>query len=419
MSKQTLAPIVDKQQTKQSNAPLEVQTTKPLEQATTSTTLPDHDLAKRNKLDMAVTKAANALQDVKKCVKTRTGRPKRDHDTEDETSTIGSCPSINSLTYHGNVSGTSYGRWTLEEHEGFLEGLKLHGREWKKVSGMIPTRTSAQIRSHAQKYFAKMAKEGLSEQGTSLDGASGVAGVDFTSATFVKKIELILRDPTSVEKEVETKLGQLHNLHQKLLRRLEAKRAVAKEKKRRAENNARSATATSEMQTLLDDAEAEMRVTKKMRLDNHRQLDGKSLNNLRVGPATAALARRLEEEANKSSPEHSGSDTSNCLQQMFASSKKASVSCNDLNEVCNGTNLLSKDSANSLHSGVHVSSAVNSCVRDNSTYMSNEMIALEVLGGGSLSQSCSDLSAHGIAHQQHPASASQPQDAVNLKRKVV
>jgi len=80
---------------------------------------------------------------------------------------------------------------------------------------------------------------------------------------------------------------------------------------------------------------------------------------------------------------------------------------------------MSKESANSLHSGVHASSAVITCGRDNSSYMSNEMIALEVLGGGGLSQSCSDLTAHAMAHQQHQGSVPQPQDAVNLKRKIV
>lgn len=51
------------------------------------------------------------------------------------------------------------GRWTKEEHMAFLAGLKLYGREWKKVAQKIKTRTSAQIRSHAQKYFAKLSKE--------------------------------------------------------------------------------------------------------------------------------------------------------------------------------------------------------------------------------------------------------------------
>lgn len=37
------------------------------------------------------------------------------------------------------------GRWTKEEHEAFLEGLNIHGREWKKVAERITTRTSAQV----------------------------------------------------------------------------------------------------------------------------------------------------------------------------------------------------------------------------------------------------------------------------------
>ena len=34
----------------------------------------------------------------------------------------------------------------------------MFGREWKKVQELIKTRSSAQIRSHAQKYFQKIAK---------------------------------------------------------------------------------------------------------------------------------------------------------------------------------------------------------------------------------------------------------------------
>ena len=48
------------------------------------------------------------------------------------------------------------GRWTRAEHEEFLKCLDIYGREWKKVSQRITTRTAAQIRSHAQKYFKKM-----------------------------------------------------------------------------------------------------------------------------------------------------------------------------------------------------------------------------------------------------------------------
>jgi len=55
-------------------------------------------------------------------------------------------------------SGENTGRWTKEEHHVFLEGLKEYGKEWKKIAGMIPTRTVVQIRTHAQKYFQKLAK---------------------------------------------------------------------------------------------------------------------------------------------------------------------------------------------------------------------------------------------------------------------
>jgi SHAQKYF class myb-like DNA-binding protein len=60
---------------------------------------------------------------------------------------------------------TDQGRWTKEEHTAFLDGLKLHGREWKKIASMIPTRTVVQIRTHAQKFFQKQAKT----EGRSID----------------------------------------------------------------------------------------------------------------------------------------------------------------------------------------------------------------------------------------------------------
>ena len=48
------------------------------------------------------------------------------------------------------------GRWLIEEHEKFLEGIVLYGINWKKVKTLIGTRTSIQVRSHAQKFFYKM-----------------------------------------------------------------------------------------------------------------------------------------------------------------------------------------------------------------------------------------------------------------------
>ena len=48
------------------------------------------------------------------------------------------------------------GHWTAAEHDEFLKCLDIYGREWKKVAERITTRTAAQIRSHAQKYFKKI-----------------------------------------------------------------------------------------------------------------------------------------------------------------------------------------------------------------------------------------------------------------------
>jgi len=51
------------------------------------------------------------------------------------------------------------GRWSTAEHALFLKGLAAYGKEWKKVSKMIPSRTVVQIRTHAQKYFQKLEKQ--------------------------------------------------------------------------------------------------------------------------------------------------------------------------------------------------------------------------------------------------------------------
>jgi len=48
------------------------------------------------------------------------------------------------------------GRWSKEEHEKFLEGIALYGINWKKIKTLIRTRTSQQVRSHAQKFYQKM-----------------------------------------------------------------------------------------------------------------------------------------------------------------------------------------------------------------------------------------------------------------------
>lgn len=66
-----------------------------------------------------------------------------------------------------NSKPSTNGRWTKEEHQKFLlgnhifnSGLQLFGKNWKKIEGLIGTRSGSQIRSHAQKFFLKVEKEG-------------------------------------------------------------------------------------------------------------------------------------------------------------------------------------------------------------------------------------------------------------------
>jgi len=48
------------------------------------------------------------------------------------------------------------GRWSYEEHIKFIEGIIQFGKNWKNVQKYVGSRTSAQARSHAQKFFLKL-----------------------------------------------------------------------------------------------------------------------------------------------------------------------------------------------------------------------------------------------------------------------
>ena len=67
--------------------------------------------------------------------------------------------SNNSLNFGDEKEENLNGRWNQEEHIRFIKGCLLYGNNWKKVKKYVKTRSSAQIRSHAQKYLIKLNKK--------------------------------------------------------------------------------------------------------------------------------------------------------------------------------------------------------------------------------------------------------------------
>lgn len=134
--------------------------------------------------------------------------------------------------------GQSSGRWTHAEHEAFLDGLKIFGREWKKVAKNIPTRTSAQVRSHAQKYFSKLSRDEqlmnqesqAFEAATAAAAGSGVSTTSSAASTAVeamaaaqaqppgvqRNVERILANPEQAQRDVEDTLRALRERYQQL-----------------------------------------------------------------------------------------------------------------------------------------------------------------------------------------------------------
>jgi len=43
------------------------------------------------------------------------------------------------------------GRWSDEEHDAFMEGIAIHGTNFREVQKTVKTRTITQLRTHAQK----------------------------------------------------------------------------------------------------------------------------------------------------------------------------------------------------------------------------------------------------------------------------
>lgn len=139
------------------------------------------------------------------------------------------------------VKSSVSGRWTAAEHEAFLKGLSVYGREWKKVARLIPTRTSAQIRSHAQKYFAKAMKDNqryqaltelhpsyaspMPDRAVKSDVPSSSKGELHKSQSYIDTLNSIVNNPTDVESRVCRTLASLRERYKQLENELHKKQA--------------------------------------------------------------------------------------------------------------------------------------------------------------------------------------------------
>jgi len=60
-----------------------------------------------------------------------------------------------------NSDNFNTGEWSPSEHALFLEAIAKYGNKWNKVQEMIKTRSTIQVRSHSQKYFAQQRSKAL------------------------------------------------------------------------------------------------------------------------------------------------------------------------------------------------------------------------------------------------------------------
>lgn len=51
------------------------------------------------------------------------------------------------------------GKWTTAEHKRFIDAMEMFGNSWELVREHVQSRTAAQIRSHAQKYYGGLRKK--------------------------------------------------------------------------------------------------------------------------------------------------------------------------------------------------------------------------------------------------------------------
>ena len=90
-------------------------------------------------------------------------------------------PSQPNQYYARSPDSIKKGRWTDDEHQQFMDLMAVHGKSWSKIAAHMVNRSEPQVRSHAQKHFAKERKE-QEEAAAALAGQPGEPAADDGSA---------------------------------------------------------------------------------------------------------------------------------------------------------------------------------------------------------------------------------------------
>ena len=95
----------------------------------------------------------------------------------------------NKIISNDSEEDINEGRWGPDEHMRFIEAINIYGNEWKEVQKYVATRSSNQVRSHAQKFFLKLK-----------NFKDPTLGIDFT-VNNIKNLSEIINAIKEYEKE--------------------------------------------------------------------------------------------------------------------------------------------------------------------------------------------------------------------------
>lgn len=81
------------------------------------------------------------------------------------------------------------GRWSEKEHKLFLEAMERYGNSWNQVQAYVKTRTTLQIRSHAQKFYAGLTQKAIKKykEGPNKKQAIFVVVREYLNTTTIKE----------------------------------------------------------------------------------------------------------------------------------------------------------------------------------------------------------------------------------------